>query len=95
MRTIGISELQNGLAAYLQSVQNGEEIVIEDHNVPIARILPIQPAKLSEHEAHLVASGAMTLSTKKIDWDAFFKLPAGNVSYEVAVQATIDGRGDR
>jgi prevent-host-death family protein len=95
MRTVNIGELKNQLSAYLQYVRNGEEVIVRDRNTPVARILPIHADSLSEHEAKLVASGAMTLPLEEMDWDAFFAAPAGNVPHDIAVQAAIEGRGDR
>jgi antitoxin (DNA-binding transcriptional repressor) of toxin-antitoxin stability system len=95
MRTITIDELEGQLNGYLQSVKNGEEIIVRDHDVPVARILPFHPKNPREHEAFLVASGALKMPEEVMDWDAFFALPAGNVPHDVAVQAAIDGRGDR
>ncbi len=95
MRTVNVGELKNQLSGYLQHVRNGEEIVIRDRNVPIARILPFRHDAGWENEAKLVASGAMKMPEEEMDWDLFFAKPAGNVSHETAVQAAIDGRGDR
>jgi prevent-host-death family protein len=95
MRTVNIGELKNQLSAYLQFVRNGEEIIVRDRNTPVARILPIPADSLSEHEAQLVATGAMTLPLEEMDWDAFFAEPLGNVPHDLAVQAAIEGRGDR
>ena len=94
MRSVKIGELRNQLSAYLQYVRNGEEIIVRDRDVPVARILPFK-ATLSEHEAQLVASGAMTLPEQEMDWDLFWSRPKANVPHDVAVQAAIDGRGDR
>ena len=95
MRTVDVSELESQLSGYLQDVRNGEEIVIEDQRVPVARILPYRHDSGEEAEQQLVASGAMKLAKEKIDWNQFFLLPAGNVPHEIAVAALIDGRGDR
>ena len=35
------------------------------------------------------------IETQPIDWDAFWKLPSGNVHIDTAVQAAIDCKGDR
>ena len=95
MRTVNIGELKNQLSAYLQYVRNGEEVVVKDRNVPVARILPIQARDFAAEEAQLVASGAMKLPEKEMDWEAFWSMPRGNVSHEEAVKAAIEGRGDR
>jgi antitoxin (DNA-binding transcriptional repressor) of toxin-antitoxin stability system len=95
MKTVNIGELRDQLSAYLQYVRSGEEVVIRDRGVAVARILPLRSASESEEEARLVASGAMRLPQQKMDWKLFFSLPKGNVSREVAVDAAIESRGDR
>jgi prevent-host-death family protein len=40
MRTANIGVLKNQLSAYLKFVRNGEEVIVCDRNVPVARILP-------------------------------------------------------
>src|SRR3954470_17172805 len=95
MKTVNIGELKNQLSGYLQYVRNGEEIVIRDRSVPVARILPFRHSAGWEREAQLVSSGALKMPEEEMDWDQFFLVPAGNVSREVAVQTAIDSRGDR
>jgi prevent-host-death family protein len=95
MRTVNIGELKNQLSGYLQYVKNGEEIVIRDRSVPVARILPFRHGAGWDQEAQLVASGAMKMPEEEMDWNQFFLAPAGNVPHEVAVEVAIDSRGDR
>jgi prevent-host-death family protein len=89
MRTVNIGTLKNQLSAYLKYVRNGEEVIVRDRNVPVARILPFSSADLSDEEAQLVASGKMTLpqDPSPIDWDAFLAIPSGNVSAEAVMEA--------
>ena len=95
MRTVNIGELKNQLSGYLQYVKNGEEIVVRDRSVPVARILPFRQDAEWEREAQLVASGALKMPEETVDWDGFFLAPAGNVSREIAVEAALESRGDR
>ncbi len=95
MRTVNIGELKNQLSGYLQYVKNGEEVVVRDRSVPVARILPFRQDAGWEHEAQLVASGALKMPEETLDWNGFFRAPAGNVSREFAVEAAIESRGDR
>jgi antitoxin (DNA-binding transcriptional repressor) of toxin-antitoxin stability system len=95
MKTVNIGELKNQLSGNLQYVRNGEEIVIRDRSVPVARILPFLHGSGWEQEAQLVASGAMKMPEEEMDWELFFGERTGNVSHEAAVQAAIDSRGDR
>ncbi len=95
MRTVNIGELKNQLSGYLQYVKNGEEIVIRDRSVPVARILPFRHGSEWDREAQLIASGAMKMPEEEMDWNQFFLTPAGQVSRETAVEIAIDSRGDR
>ncbi len=95
MRTVNIGKLKNQLSSYLQYVKNGEEIVVRDRSVPVARILPFRQDAGWEREAQLVASGVLKMPEKAMNWDRFFLEPAGNVSQELAVEAALENRGDR
>jgi antitoxin (DNA-binding transcriptional repressor) of toxin-antitoxin stability system len=95
MKTVNIGELKNQLSGYLQFVKNGEEIVIRDRTVPVARILPFRHGSGWEHEAQLVASGALKMPEEEMDWSQFFLAPSGNVSRETALEVAIASRGDR
>ncbi|HME56770.1 MAG TPA: hypothetical protein VKF63_00410 [Terracidiphilus sp.] len=99
MRTVNIGVLKNQLSAYLQYVRNGEEVVVRDRNVPVARILPFTlplPPE-GDHEAevaYLIATGQARAPKEKMDWDAFWALPAGNVSDEAVKEAIEWTKGD-
>jgi len=99
MRTVNIGVLKNQLSAYLQIVRNGEEIVVRDRNKPVARILPFTlplPPE-GDHEAevaYLIATGQARAPKKKMDWEAFWALPAGNVSDEAVKEAIEWAKGD-
>ncbi len=94
MRTVNIGELKNQLSGFLQHVREGEEIVIRDRRVPIARILPFRHGVRWEQEEQLVASGALRLPEEAMDWKAFFDAPAASLSREIAVEAARESRGD-
>ena len=94
MRTVNIGELKNQLSGYLQYVKSGEEIVIRDRSVPVARILPFRHGSGWEQEEQLIASGALKMPEEEMDWSQFFVAPAGNVSRDIAVEAAIESRGD-
>ena len=69
MVTATISEVKNGLSAYLRRVKAGETVLIIDRKTPIARIVPLthrsedSSRSGSDDEAHierLVAEGIAT-----------------------------------
>ena len=95
MKTVNIGELKNQLSSYLHDVQNGEEIVVRDRNIPVARILPFKQDADWDRERMLVSSGTLKMPEQEMDWAAFYRTPAGNVSWEEAVKAAVESRGDR
>ncbi len=95
MKTVNIGELKNQLSGYLQYVKNGEEIVIRDRSVPVARILPFRHGSGWDQESQLVASGTLKMPEEEVNWSQFFLAPAGNVAQEIAVEVAIASRGDR
>ena len=98
MRTANIGTLKNQLSAYLRYVRNGEEVIVCDRNVPVARILPIQAGSdYASEEAALIAAGIMTppKSTAPMDWDAFWSHPRPTVSDDAVREAIEWAKGDR
>ena len=76
MRSVNVAELRDQLSAFLQLVRAGEEIVVRDRNVPIARILPLHD-RIELDERSLVASGQMTLPKRNFDEDRFWSIGRG------------------
>jgi antitoxin (DNA-binding transcriptional repressor) of toxin-antitoxin stability system len=63
MQTINVSELQHNLNIYLEKVKDGDEIIVEEGNEMIARILPFEEM---DEEKTLVSKGFMTLPKKQL-----------------------------
>lgn len=53
-----ISELRNGLSAYLRRVRRGETVLILDRSVPIARLTPVEENAGVRQEREVYALGA-------------------------------------
>ena len=77
MRTVNIAELKDQLSAYLHQVRAGEELLIRDRNLPIARIVPLSEEEVDSDELSLVASGHMTLPKKRFREDQFWAIGSG------------------
>ncbi len=58
MRRIGIRELRQQASTYLRDVERGETIEVTDRGRPVARIVPIPPARLGIRES-LIAGGRL------------------------------------
>jgi prevent-host-death family protein len=61
MRTVNVAELKNQLSKYLTFARAGEEIVIRDRNLPVAKLVPFSTEEASEEDLLLVAAGKMRL----------------------------------
>ena len=58
MKAVSISKLKASLSEYLDAVRKGEEVVITDRGLPIARLLPIESRKAGDGAwARLVREG--------------------------------------
>jgi prevent-host-death family protein len=92
MRSVNVAELKNQLSKYLTFARGGEEIVIRDRNLPVAKLVPFSAKEASEEELLLVAAGKMRLPKEPIDIDALLKIPTGKVPGNEAVQTLLDDR---
>lgn len=92
MKSVNVAELKNKLSAYLQLVRKGEEIIVRDRELPIARISPCRTESFSETDRRLVASGLMKPPKRAIDWKKFWSMPGPNLSDEQARRAILDER---
>ncbi len=81
MQTITVSELQRNLGLYLEKVKDGDEIIVEDENEVIARILPFET-----EEQRLVAGGLMSLPKKELTED-FWESAAPEICQEKIIEA--------
>lgn len=90
MHTVSISGLQHNLISYLEKAKDGDEIIIEDKNEAIARILPLD---VRDEEARLVAEGLMRLAKKELSED-FWDAPAPEMPLEKIVKAVRSERDE-
>src|ERR1700742_2006449 len=95
MRSVNIAELKNRLSAYVTYAKAGEEVVIRDRNLPVAKLVPFFSDDASEGELALVAEGAMRLPQEPFDADVFLKMPQARLKRGAsAVRALLDDRED-
>jgi antitoxin (DNA-binding transcriptional repressor) of toxin-antitoxin stability system len=77
MRTVNIAELKDQLSACLHRVRAGEELLIRDRKLPIAKIVPLNQDEIESEELSLVASGQMTLPKKRFRENQFWAIGSG------------------
>jgi prevent-host-death family protein len=80
MKSVNIAELKNRLSVYLNRVKSGEEIVVRDRDLAVARIVPLRTVDDGDAQlATLAAQGLIHLGEGPLD-DVFWALPAPRVS---------------
>jgi prevent-host-death family protein len=92
MRSVNVAELKNRLSQYLRFAKRGEEIVIRDRNLPVAKLVPFLAASTDEEELRLVAEGKLRLPEVELDPDELSKMPIGRVAENKAIEALLAER---
>lgn len=94
MRSVNIAELKDQLSKYLAFAKGGEEIVIRDRSLPVAKLVPFSAEEASEEELVLVASGKMRLPKEPLKVEKLLKIRTGRVSGHEAVHALLEDRAE-
>jgi prevent-host-death family protein len=95
MRSVNIAELKNRLSTYVTFARGGEEIIIWDRNLPVAKLIPFASGSASEDELLLVAAGKMRLPEVHLDVDELWKIKTGSVGRSNAIAALLEDRNER
>lgn len=82
MQTVSVGELQHNLNKYLKKAKNGDEIIVEENNEIIARILPFNSQM---EEQILISQGMMKLPKKDLP-DNFWEMEASEIPIEKIVE---------
>jgi prevent-host-death family protein len=94
MRSVNIAELRNRLSAYVAIARAGEQIIIRNRDLPVAKLVPFSPRDASEDELMLVATGKMRLPEDAIDLDELWRIKTGAVDKSVAIGALLKDRDE-
>ena len=97
MKTVQIGDLKNHLSAHLREVRNGEEIIVRDRNLPVAKIIRYVPESIEEQERILIEQGILRPPKNppkdREKWlKEFLAEPRPKVSGKTAIQALLDER---
>lgn len=99
MVAVNIAELKARLSAYLQRVRAGEEIVIRDRDLPVAKLVPLLSTDASAEELALAASGELRLPSEKLNerkfWSFGGRTPVTDDLFDIAARAVSQDREDR
>ena len=92
MRSVNVAELKNQLSRYLKYARGGEEIIIRDRSLPIAKLVPLADEDTDEQDLALVAAGKMRLPKTNLDINKIAKIPTGRVSSADAIRTLLKDR---
>ena len=92
MRSVNVAELKNQLSKYLTFAKGGEEIVIRDRNLPVAKLVPFSGGEATEEDLLLVAAGKMRLPHDPIDLAKALKIPSGRLLGREGTRALLEER---
>ena len=92
MRSVNVAELKNRLSKYLTFAKGGEEIIIRDRNLPVAKLVPFSPGAGTEEELLLVAAGKMRLPEKPVDLEKVLRIPTGKYLGRAGTKALLEDR---
>ena len=88
--SVNVAELRNRLSTYLSKVRAGEEILICDRKLPIAKIVPLSTSQHFDEELlAMAAQGLVRLPEEKLDLKSFFALPAPKIP-QAKLRAAMD-----
>ncbi len=74
MTCVNIAELKSHLSAYVKRARAGEEILIRDRNLPVAKLVPASVGDEDARELALAAAGKLKLPTEPFDEKAFWAI---------------------
>ena len=92
MRSRNIADLRNHLTRYLKEVRAGEEIVIRDRTLPLAKIVPLAHDDEAENSG-LVAAGLMRRAERVLP-ASFWRVRRASIERDLAATAVSRDRDD-
>ena len=92
-RTAAVAELKAQLSRYLRRVKAGDEILVTDRGVPVARLVPVRPTGAGEDDLRaLERAGLARIGSGRLPRD-FWKLRRGQ-DPEAAVRRAVRDERD-
>jgi len=92
MRSVNVAELKNRLSKYISFAKGGEEVVIRDRNLPVAKLVPFSAEDAYHQELVLVAAGKLRLPKVQLSVKELLKIPTGSVKGNKAIRAILADR---
>ena len=94
MKRASVAELKARLSEFLAAVKRGEDVIVTDRGVPVARITGLgASARSSARLQELVRTGAVSPPRRRLPRD-FFDTPVGDDAQGHVVQAVLEDRAE-
>ncbi|MGH7858776.1 MAG: type II toxin-antitoxin system Phd/YefM family antitoxin [Candidatus Binatia bacterium] len=75
MKTAPVARLKAELSRYLRLVKSGEEVLVTERRVPVARLVPIEPGDAADEDLReLEGQGLLRIGSGKLP-KGFWKAP--------------------
>lgn len=95
MRSVNVAKLKDQLSKYLTYAKNGEEVVIRERELPVAKLVPFSTEDADGEDLLLAAAGKMRLPSAQLNFSEFRKMPAPKVAGRKAIQALLADREEK
>jgi prevent-host-death family protein len=92
VKSVNVAKLKNQLSKYLTFAKAGEEIIIRDRNLPVAKLVPFTAEEGTEEELLLVAAGKMRLPQMYLDLEKALRIPTGRLIGREGTRALLEER---
>jgi antitoxin (DNA-binding transcriptional repressor) of toxin-antitoxin stability system len=92
MRSVNVAKLMNQLSKYISFAKGGEEVVIRDRKLPVAKLVPFLAEGTDDLDLQLVAEGKMRFPRRRIDVNGLLKIRTGRVAGNKAIKAVLADR---
>ncbi len=66
MKPVGVAKLKAHLSRYLGHVMNGQEVIVTERGLPVAKIVPLRAEWLDSRRERLARPGLLQLGSGRI-----------------------------
>jgi prevent-host-death family protein len=91
-RSVNIAQLKDRLSHYVGFAKRGEEVIIRERKLPVAKLVPFDSSDATEEELQLVAEGKLRMPQKRLDLDKLRKIPMPKVRGRALLRALLKDR---
>ncbi len=92
MKRAGVAELKARLSAYLERVKGGSELLVTEHGVPVAKLVPLGPEqKGAGRRERLIRAGLLIPGSGRVR-KSLRKAPKGKLIGRVVLAALLQER---